>query len=75
MSLAALKYLMPGKLTKELLMQSVPGALASGGLTGLMTGDPMAGLAVGATDLLGSAGISRALASRRLAQGLRSKGM
>jgi hypothetical protein len=75
MSLAALKYLMPGKLTKELLMQSVPGALASGGLTGLMTGDPMAGLAVGGTDLLGSAGISRALASRRLAQGLRSKGM
>ena len=71
MSLAALKYLMPGKLTKELLMQSVPGALASGGLTGLMTGDPMAGLAVGGTDLLGSAGISRALASRRLAKGIR----
>ena len=41
MTLAALKYLMPGKLTKELLLQSVPGALASGGLTGLMTGDPL----------------------------------
>ena len=56
---------MPGKLTKELLLQSVPGALASGGLTGLMTGDPLAGLSVGTADLLGSAGIGRALASRR----------
>jgi hypothetical protein len=71
MTLAALKYLMPGKLTKELLLQSVPGALASGGLTGLMTGDPLAGLSVGTADLLGSAGIGRALASRRLARGVR----
>ena len=49
--LTALKYFKPpasaGGLTKELLLQSVPGALASGGLTGLMTGDPLAGLSVG----------------------------
>tara|TARA_R100000664_G_C2718271_1_gene112591 strand:+ start:142 stop:711 length:570 start_codon:yes stop_codon:yes gene_type:complete len=68
--LTALKYFKPpasaGGLTKELLLQSVPGALASGGLTGLMTGDPLAGLAVGGTDLLGSTAIARALGSRRL---------
>ena len=64
MTLAALKYLMPGKQTKELLLQSLPGALASGGLTGLMTGDPLAGLSVGTADLLGSA-------SSRLARGVR----
>jgi len=67
MALAALKYLpKAGGLTKELLLQSLPGALASGGLTGLMTGDPMAGLAVGGTDLLGSTAIARVLGSRRL---------
>ena len=68
--LTALKYFKPpasaGGLTKELLLQSVPGALASGGLTGLMTGDPLAGLAVGGTDLLGSTAIARVLGSRRL---------
>ena len=67
MALAALKYLpKAGGLTKELLLQSLPGALASGGLTGLMTGNPMAGLAVGGTDLLGSTAIARVLGSRRL---------
>jgi len=75
MALAALKYLpKAGGLTKELLLQSLPGALASGGLTGLMTGDPMAGLAVGGTDLLGSTAIARVLGSRRLNTKLASMG-
>ena len=76
MALAALKYLpKAGGLTKELLLQSLPGALASGGLTGLMTGDPMAGLAVGGTDLLGSTAIARVLGSRRLNAKLASMGV
>jgi len=80
--LSSLRYLLPaaGKaaakkggrnLLFELAGQSIPGALASGGLTGLMTGDPGAGFAVGAADLLGSTAIARGLASRRLARGIR----
>ena len=77
-----LRYLLPaaGKaaakkgsrnLLFELAGQSLPGALASGGLTGIMTGDPGAGFAVGLSDLLGSTAIARGLASRRLAKGIR----
>ncbi len=76
MALAALKYLpKAGGLTKELLLQSLPGALASGGLTGLMTGNPMAGLAVGGTDLLGSTAIARVLGSKTLNNKLAKMGV
>lgn len=48
---------------KELLTSSVPGALLTGILSGLTTGNPLAGLAVGASDLALSFGLSRALGS------------
>ncbi len=38
-----------------LVRSSATGGLISGGLTTLFTGNPLAGLAVGATDTLGSA--------------------
>ena len=66
---AALKYLPKWGgtgVTKALLGQSIPGAILSGGGTALYTGDPMAGVAVGMADLLGSTAVGRGLASRRL---------
>jgi hypothetical protein len=44
---------------KELLAHSVPGAVMTGMFTTLSTGNPVAGLAVGATDLLGSAALAK----------------
>ena len=76
MNLAAFKYLpKAGGLTKELLLQSLPGAIASGGLTGLMTGDPVAAGTVGLADLFGSTAISRVLGSKRLNQKLAKMGV
>ena len=49
---------------KELLKSSVPGAVITTGLSTLTTGNPLAGLLIGATDLGASFGLSRALAGR-----------
>ena len=49
---------------KELLKSSVPGAVITAGLSTLTTGNPAAGLLIGATDLGASFGLSRALAGR-----------
>jgi len=51
---------------RDILMMSAPGAVLSGGITALTTGDPLAGLATGGADLLGSALIARGLGSRAL---------
>jgi len=50
---------------KELLKSSVPGAVITTGLSTLTTGNPLAGLLIGATDLGASFGLSRALAGKR----------
>jgi hypothetical protein len=52
---------------KELLVSSVPGAALTTVLSTITTGNPLAGLAVGATDLGLSFGAARALASTKLA--------
>ena len=52
---------------KELLISSVPGAALTTVLSTITTGNPLAGLAVGATDLGLSFGVSRALGSTKLA--------
>ena len=49
---------------KELLKSSIPGAVITAGLSTLTTGNPAAGLLIGATDLGASFGLSRALAGR-----------
>ena len=49
---------------KELLKSSVPGSVITAGLSTLTTGNPLAGLLIGATDLGASFGLSRALAGR-----------
>jgi hypothetical protein len=49
---------------KELLKSSVPGAVITAGLSTLTTGNPAAGLLIGATDLGASFGLSRALAGK-----------
>ena len=49
---------------RELLKSSIPGALITTGLSTLTTGNPLAGLLIGATDLGASFGLSRALAGR-----------
>lgn len=49
---------------KELLKSSIPGAVITTGLSTLTTGNPLAGLLIGATDLGASFGLSRALAGR-----------
>ena len=49
---------------KELLKSSVPGAVITTGLSTLTTGNPLAGLLIGATDLGASFGLSRALAGK-----------
>jgi hypothetical protein len=51
---------------RDILMMAAPGAVLSGGITTLTTGDPLAGLATGGADLLGSALIARGLGSRAL---------
>ena len=50
---------------KELLKSSIPGAVITTGLSTLTTGNPLAGLLIGATDLGASFGLSRALAGRK----------
>lgn len=60
---------------KELLMSSVPGAILTGGLSAVATGNPLIGLAVGGVDLAASAGIGRALGSKTVAQGLERAGL
>jgi len=52
---------------KELLISSVPGAALTTVLSSFTTGNPLAGLAVGATDLGLSFGLARALGSTKLA--------
>jgi len=60
---------------KELISSSIPGAVMTGGLTTLTTGNPLAGLAVGATDLAASSAIARGLGSQTLAKGLEKVGL
>jgi hypothetical protein len=60
---------------KELISSSIPGAVMTGGLTTLTTGNPLAGLAVGATDLAASSAIARGLGSQALAKGLEKVGL
>lgn len=60
---------------KELISSSIPGAVMTGGLTTLTTGNPLAGLAVGATDLAASSAIARGLGSKTLAKGLEKVGL
>tara|TARA_R100000742_G_C4217278_1_gene42028 strand:+ start:59 stop:607 length:549 start_codon:yes stop_codon:yes gene_type:complete len=50
---------------KDLIRQSVPGSVITAGLTTLATGNPIAGLLVGGTDLALSAGLARGLATNR----------
>ena len=60
---------------KELLGQSVPGALITSGLSTLATGNPLAGLAVGATDLFSSSLLARGLANQGLNTALAKRGL
>ena len=60
---------------KQLISSSIPGAVMTGGLTTLTTGNPLAGLAVGATDLAASSAIARGLGSQALAKGLEKVGL
>jgi hypothetical protein len=57
---------------EELLKSSIPGAALTTVLSTITTGNPLAGLAVGATDLGLSFGISRALGATPLAGKYRS---
>lgn len=50
---------------KELFKSSLPGAIITTGLSTLTTGNPIAGALIGATDLVSSFGLSRALAGRK----------
>lgn len=59
---------------KELVASSVPGAILTGGLSALSTGNPLAGLVVGAADLVASSALARGLGSQTLAQGLERVG-
>ena len=54
-----------------LLRSSATGGLFSGGLTTLFTGDPLAGLAVGAADTLGSAVLATGIGALGGASGTR----
>ena len=60
---------------KELLGQSIPGALITTGLTTLATGNPIAGLAVGGADLFSSSLLARGLANQGLNQALANRGL
>lgn len=60
---------------KELLGQSIPGALITTGLTTLATGNPIAGLAVGGADLFSSSLLARGLANQGLNQALLNRGL
>ena len=60
---------------KELLGQSIPGALITAGISTLTTGNPLAGLAVGGTDLLTSSLLARGLASQGLNTALAKRGL
>ena len=46
---------------KELVKQSIPGAVLNAGMTGLVTGNPVLALASGGLDFAGSAGLARGL--------------
>ena len=46
---------------RELVRQSIPGAVLNAGATTLFTGNPLLGLASGGLDFAGSAGLSRGL--------------
>lgn len=60
---------------KELVASAVPGAVITGGLATLTTGSPLAGLAVGLTDLAASSAIARGLGSKTLGKGLEKVGL
>ncbi len=46
---------------KQLVRQSIPGAVLNAGATTLFTGNPLLGLASGGLDFVGSAGLSRGM--------------
>ena len=48
---------------KQLVRQSIPGAVLNAGATTLFTGNPLLGLASGGLDFAGSAGLSRGMHS------------
>ena len=60
---------------KELIGSSVPGAILTGGLSALSTGNPLAGLVVGAADLVTSSALARGLGSKTLGKGLEKVGV
>jgi hypothetical protein len=60
---------------QELIQHSVPGSILTGGLTALATGNPLAGLAVGATDLVTSSALARGLGSKTVTQNLEKLGL
>ena len=55
---------------RHIIGHTLPGAILTTGLTTLSTGNPLAGLAVGGTDILLSSLGGRALGSKRLNTGL-----
>jgi len=59
---------------KELISSSVPGAVLTGGLSALSTGNPLAGLVVGAADLVTSSALARGLGSKTLGTALEKAG-
>lgn len=60
---------------KELIGSSVPGAVLTGGLSALSTGNPLAGLVVGAADLASSSALARGLGSKTLGKTLEKIGV
>ena len=59
----------------NIIGQSLPGSIITTGLTTLATGNPFAGLAVGATDLAASSLLARGLASQGLNQFLAKRNL
>lgn len=55
-----------GRGGKDIVLGSIPGAVATTAMSTVTTGNPLAGLAVGATDLVSSSLLARGLGSRAL---------
>ena len=55
---------------KDIILGSIPGALATTAMSTVTTGNPLAGLTVGATDLVASSLLGRGLGSRTVGQAL-----
>ena len=55
---------------KDTIIGSIPGALATSVMSTVTTGNPLAGIAIGATDLALSSALARGMASSTVAKGL-----